>query len=158
MAVHRKTQKSIGNYDAKFLGPFTARQSLWMGIGLVPSVFIGYNEYLVGLDLGIILITVAVIMAVPLFMAFGEKVTYGMKPEDFARQYYRYRILAPKVRVSKTETYDDVIYEKKQKEEAAATESGTKKTSKSKETNVVRTKNGFKEYAHKISKDYPEFL
>ena len=156
MAVYRKTQRSLGNYDAKFLGPFTARQSIWMGIGIVPAAFLGYNEYLVGLDIGVVFLTVVLVMIIPLFMAFGEKITYGMKPEDFAKQFYQYRIAAPKVRLYKTETYDDVMYKQKQKEEAA--EKGAEKGAKSKGTKVVRTKGKFKEYEHKKSKTYQEYL
>lgn len=118
MAVHRKTQKSLGSYDAKFLGPFTMRQSICLGIGMVPSVLIGYTEYKSGFDLGIIFLTVVIIMAIPLFFAFGEKITYGMKPEDFAKQYYIYRIQAPKIRMYKTNTYDDIMWAQKQKEAA----------------------------------------
>lgn len=174
MAVHRKTQKSLGNYDAKFLGPFTMRQSICIGVGLVPSALVGYMEYTAGLDIGLIFMTIVVIMVVPLFLAFGEKITYGMKPEDFAKQYYIYRIQAPKVRLYKTETYDDIMWTQKQKE-AAKDSSGKKKTNASKkksaesdedEEDTKKKKKGnsgtkkgkFRVYEHKKNKAYPDYL
>ena len=33
MAISRKTQKDIGQYEPKFIGPFTGRQSAAVGIG-----------------------------------------------------------------------------------------------------------------------------
>ena len=157
MAVHRKTQKSLGNYDAKFLGPFTMRQSIWLGIGIAPSVLIGFNEYKAGLDVGIIFVTVVIIMAIPLFLGFGEKITYGMKPEDFARQYYVYRILAPKVRKYATETYDDINWKKVQKESSNKTDDEEKSKSKKQKKNVQK-KGKFNIYEHKKNKNYAEFL
>ena len=172
MAVHRKTQKSLGSYDAKFLGPFTMRQSICLGIGMVPSVLIGYTEYKSGFDLGIIFLTVVIIMASPLFFAGGEKITYGMKPEDFAKQYYIYRIQAPKIRMYKTNTYDDIMWAQKQKEAAKQQTSGKNGTKASKKKGAEQdeedqgkkntkksgpTKGRFRIYDHKKNKSYPDF-
>lgn len=172
MAEHRKTQKSIGNYDAKFFGPFTMRQSICIGVGLVPSAIVGYTELKSGLDVGIIFVTIAAIMAIPLFLAFGDKITYGMKPEEFAKQYYIYRIQAPKIRLYKTQTYDDVLWAQKQKEEAKAQTSGKNKTKTSpkedadESTQDKKNNTGkpgpptskFRIYEHKKNKEYPSYL
>lgn len=154
MAVHRKTQKSLGSYDAKFLGPFTMRQSICLGIGLVPSALVGYAEFQSGLDIGFVFITVVLIMLIPLFLGFGEKITYGMKPEAFAKQYYIYRIQAPKIRKYKTVTFDDILWnQKKTTTESASGEKETKKKG-----SKVTSKNKFKIYEHKKSKEYEEYL
>lgn len=173
MAVHRKTQKSLGNYDAKFLGAFTMRQSICLGVGLVPSALLGYTEYKSGFDIGIVFLTVVIIMVIPLFLGFGDKITYGMKPEDFAKQYYIYRIQAPKIRLYKTQTYDDIMWAQKQKEAAKAKDSSNngKKASKKKSAEINETeqdkkntkksgavKGKFRIYEHKKNKTYPEFL
>lgn len=169
MAVHRKTQKSLGNYDAKFVGPFTMRQTIWMGIGLVPSCLVGYMQFTAGFDYGIIFCTVVLIMAIPLFLAFGEKITYEMKPEDFAKQYYIYRLQAPKVRLYKTETYDDILWKQKKKDEAKETKekSSSKKRRKTKEetdseVGEPKKKSGtrkgkFMVYEHKKNNSFLEY-
>ena len=111
-------------------------------------------------------------MAIPLFFAFGEKITYGMKPEDFAKQYYIYRIQAPKIRMYKTNTYDDIMWAQKQKEAAKQQTSGKNGTKASKKKGAEQdeedqgkkntkksgpTKGRFRIYEHKKNKSYPDF-
>ncbi len=70
-------------------------------------------------------------MGGPCFLAFGQKMCYGMKPEDFIADYIYYHFKCPRERFYKTETLDDIL-EKKQKKEAALEEENSK-SKKSKE-------------------------
>ena len=45
MAVTRRTLKDVGSYEAKFIGPFTIRQSVCLGIGVIPAAFVDYLLY-----------------------------------------------------------------------------------------------------------------
>lgn len=109
-AIIRKTQKDIGNYEAKLIGPFTSRQVVCIGIGVIPT-FIGiWIARGSGADpmsyLGIAIIC----MAIPCFFAFGQKFCYGMKPENFLADYIHYHQHSARIRLYKTKTYDDVLY------------------------------------------------
>lgn len=169
MAITRITQKDIGNYESKLLGPLTTRQTIIMAVGVVPTMFIDYAIYNMGVDMYTLFGITMVLMIIPTFIAFGKSLTYGMNPEDFLKEYYQYHILPPKVRLYKTETLDDVL-EKKAKKEAQKSEevNGSNKKKKDK-TNKKTTKKSrdplatkykdkkFVTYAHVENKAYKSF-
>lgn len=107
MAVSRKTQKDVGNYEAKFIGPFTARETGFLGIGAVISAVIGVLMEVMGFDYITIAMVVLVIMSPFVWLAKANP--YGMKAEVFLKEYYLYHILSPNNRPYKTETGLDIM-------------------------------------------------
>lgn len=178
MAVTRRTLKDVGSYEAKFIGPFTIRQSVCLGIGVIPAAFVDYLLYNVTREASLLFVVTVIIMAPAIFMAFGSKVCHDMKPEDFVRDYIKYKIMAPPIRLYETRTRDDEIWEeelkrrKKEDPEAfeeeeqivEADEKGKKKKGKKgkkSETSESSYKVGnrtFKKYPHKESQTIREAL
>ena len=144
MAISRNTQKDIGNYEAKLIGPFTTRQCIFVGVGLVPSFFIGYSLFTTKMDVITILFVIAIIMAPFLFFAFAHP--YGMKPETFLREYYIYHILAPAKRLYVRETFDDGLEKEQKKQQSLSNNKKENRNQTSQKT------------THKKDKDYPDFL
>jgi len=163
MAISRKTQKDIGNYEAKLLGPFTTRQCIFLAIGIVPTFLIDYILYTIGVDMYTLFGISFIIMAVPCFFAFGSSLTYDMKPEDFIKDYYHYHILAPRIRKYETETLDDVLDKENKKLQKSDdiennetdTPKSKKKGSKEKEP---KTFGKMKLYPHKADSEFKEFV
>lgn len=136
MAVTRKTQKDIGNYEAKLIGPLTSRQCIFLGIGLVPTCVVGYIVGSTGADPATIFLICAFIIAPFVFLSFAHP--YGMKPEVFLKEYYIYHIAAPKKRLYQTITRIDEMKD-----------SPSQDNSKSSKNNKP---------VHKKDPDYPDFL
>ncbi len=169
MAVTRPTPKDIGNYEAKLIGPFTQRQTICLAAGAVPSVAIAFAMKAVNTDVYVILAVVFLIMALPCFLAFGQKLTYGMKPEDFAISFYQYSIISPGVRVYKTVTLDDRLAEKKKADQQKQMMRGKKsrkkmEAEKKKEEEMRKKAEGtrylspkYKPYPHRVSKNHKGF-
>lgn len=150
MAISRKTQKDIGKYEAKLLGPFTTRQVICIASGAVPTVAIDYLLFRFGKVDAYSLFGIAfVLMVIPCFFGFGQKICHGQKPEDFLRDYYFYHVLAPKIRLHEVESYDDVLDAKLKKTTASS--------DKSKNGNDEITGSS-KKKACKKDKDYPYIL
>lgn len=149
MAVSRRTQRDIGNYEAKLIGPFTTRQIVFLAVGMVPAFFIDYILYTLSVDIYSIFAVTFLIMAVPGFFAFGSSLTYDMKPELFLKDYYLYHILAPKKRLYKTETLDDILEREENKKQKA-----DKKQTKTPE---LKTFGKMKIYPHKPDETLKEF-
>ncbi len=164
MAVSRPTPKDIGNYEAKLIGPFTQRQTVCLAIGIVPSVIVAFALKAIGMDPYLIVGFVIAIMAIPCFLAFGQKFTYGMKPEDFVISYYQYNILSSRIRLYKTVTMDDKLEEEKRlAEEKLQKKRGKKKPKKEDKKKNANSKNAmgtrflspkYTAYTHKSSKQY----
>lgn len=162
MAVMRTTLKDVGSYEAKLLGPFTTRQSICLGAGAIPSVALDYIAYNITSDATLLFVITMVIMAPFIFLGFGSKFCHDMKPEDFVRDYIKYKVMAPPVRLYASETYYDKFekeYDKAHKDELNGTSDETefdgkkKSKSKSKEsesTFTVGTRK-FTKYTHKKS-------
>ena len=156
MAVLRHTQKDIGNYEAKLIGPFTSRQLFFLAIGIVPTAIIDYILFMLGFDIYSLFGITFLIMAIPCFFAFGQSLTYGMKPEDFLKDYYKYHILAPQKRIYQTETLDDQLkWEQTVSEEPQDT--GAKKDTKKKKNEPVKMIGKMKIYPHKADTEFKEF-
>lgn len=137
--VMRKTQKDVGNFQSKLIGPFTARQTVFVGIGVIIDIFVYSILKGTGLDINSI-IPVCFIVMVP-FIALAYIHPYGMKCEEFLYQYYIYHIAAPPVRKYETHTALDDIPEKLSKEEQKVQKRLHEKMKK-----------------HKECKEYPSFL
>ena len=139
MAVTRRTQKDIGSYEPKFIGPLTLRQSIAVGIGVILCVFACYLLKDFGMDMTTMFFICFIIMAP--FVIFGFVKPYGMKAEEFVKEYYEYHIRRPNIR--KYETVTDLdTFEWKEPENP----DGEIKNKKQ------------KPYVHKKDKDYPEYL
>lgn len=158
MAISRHTQKDIGNYEAKLIGPFTTRQIIFLAIGLVPTFLVDYVLYTLGVDTYTIFGITLVIMIVPCFFAFGSKLTYDMKPEDFLKDYYTYHILAPRIRKYQTETLDDVL-DKESKKNQMQIQAQESDDNKKKKTTEKKPKLFGKMiiYPHKPDTEFQDF-
>lgn len=105
--VSRKTQKDVGNFKAKLVGPLTTRQVVFVGLGVVVD-FLAYSVLKgAGLDMNTIAPLCLLVMAP--FAVFGSCFPYGMTCEEFLYQYYIYHIVAPPVREYCTHTALDDI-------------------------------------------------
>jgi len=138
MAISRKTQKDVGKYQAKLVGPFTVRQTIFVGIASVDAIIIWniLDAMQMGLEDKVVTI---LIFAAPIAL-LGFLNPYGMTCLEFLRQYYEYHILSSKKRIYQTVTDDEKIILQQEKEK----QQSNKKNSKSK---VV----------HKKDKDFPEY-
>lgn len=115
--IMRKAQKDIGDHESKLIGPFTSRQVALLGAGIVPTVAAIFILRGLGADMSVMVMFAMFFMAGPCFLAFGKKMCYGMKPEDFVADYIFYHFKCPRERFYKTETLDDTLEKKKKKEE-----------------------------------------
>lgn len=102
MAIEIKIPKEINRYEAKFIGPFTLRQSICLLICLPLGVglYMLSKPYL-GSD-------VAGFMVVPpaiIGYLFGWYKPYGMKFELYLRSVFINSFIAPAKRPYKTENY-----------------------------------------------------
>lgn len=143
MTVQRKTQKDVGKFEHKFVGPFTTTQCIFAGIGIVLGVTIKFLLDGLGID------NAVSIMAAILFSAFGfvvgTKKIQGMSMLEYLKVYRDTCVNNPKKRLYKTVTDIDAYVElEKKKKEKEALQSGKKKPE------VKKT--------HKSFKEYPEYL
>lgn len=154
MAVARKTQKDIGNHEAKFIGPLTIRQTAAIGLGAIPTVFIYFILY--NITNSFTVSCAALIFMIPsAFIAFGKDLCYGLNPEDYLIEYYFYHIKSPNRRVYKTVTVDDRLYDAKIKElkKEKAKQDAKKKRKEAAENEIVIPEKGFKKYPHPKEED-----
>jgi len=162
MAVTKPTPKDVGSYEAKLLGPFTQRQTICLAIGIIPCVLVSAILNAVGVDGYAIAAVCIFIMVLPCFFAFGSKICYGTRPEDFVIEYYRYHIKSRSVRLYETNTLDDKLDVVKQKEQIKeqkrlGIEEEPKAEFKKKQRPATKTKYKdmrFKEFGHTDSKEY----
>ena len=126
--VSRKTQKDVGNFKAKLVGPLTARQVAFVGIGAVIDVLVSSAMHGVGFDINMIA-AVCICIIIP-FVLFGTVNPYGMTCEKFLYQFYIYHIAAPPVRKYCTHTALDDIETEISPEDRKKMESKKKKMSK----------------------------
>lgn len=144
MAVTRKTQKDIGNYEPKFIGPFTIRVFCFTVVGVLIGGIVGFFIYSYSLgEADTITIAVFPVIIAAAFALFGKAKPYGMKAEDYLKQTYLYRIQSPPVRAYKTETVLDHIKLPEENEETDKENSSKKKTQS--------------KPVHKPDKEYPDY-
>lgn len=128
MSIEIKIPKEINKYEAKFIGPFTLRQTLSLGICLPVGVglYILSKPY-VGSDIAGFL----VVPPAAIGYLFGWYKPYGMKFEVYLKSAFINSFVAPSKRVYKTENYySQVLADIKKEDEAelaAQTDSSKKK-------------------------------
>lgn len=156
MAITKPTPKDVGNYESKLVGPFTQRQTICLATGIVPCMMLGTLCSALHVNGYDIIVFCVLIMIIPCFLAFGSKLCYGMKPEDFLTEYIIYHIKSKKIRLYETVTLDDkleIVRNKGKKNEPNV----KTKQDKKKEKTIVKTKfkdKRFKPLPHIKSKEY----
>lgn len=103
--VTRHTQKDVGHFESKLVGPFTTRQTIFIGAAAAVDIIVFNILKVTGIDTSN-LITICGLIAVP-FILFAYVKPYGMKMEEFLEQYYIYKIQAPSIRYAETHTWLD---------------------------------------------------
>lgn len=114
MAIEVKIPKEINTYEAKFIGPFTMRQSVALLIAL-PACIVVYNflkEYM-STDV------VVFFLMIPAGVAylFGWCKPYGMKFEKFLSNVFISAFVAPSKRKYVTNNYYSTLAKKIREEE-----------------------------------------
>jgi hypothetical protein len=102
MAVSRKTQKDIGNFEAKLIGPFTTRQTYLVGTAAAICVMLYTFLSSIGASL-VVRVVACLIVAVP-FITVACITLYDMKLDVFLKEYYEYHIKSPDVRLYQIQT------------------------------------------------------
>lgn len=126
--VSRKTQKDVGKFKAKLAGPFTARQTVFIGMGTAVDILVCSAMHGAGFDINVIA-AVCICIIAP-FVLFGTVNPYGMTCEKFLYQFYIYHIVAPSVRKYCTHTALDDINTEISPEDKKKMEIKKKKMSK----------------------------
>lgn len=123
MAIEIKIPKEINKYEAKFIGPFTMRQSICLAIAL-PACILLYNflkPYIPVDVVGFVCIFPAAIAYL-----FGWCKPYGMKFEKFVQSVFISSFVAPSKRKYCTENFYAAIAEEIRNEEKLAQEADSK--------------------------------
>lgn len=158
--ISRRTEKDIGNYEAKLIGPFTARQCIFLAIGAVPTAAACFAIHSVSND-PYAMFGVAVLFMTPaIFFAFGQKICFGMKPEEFLVEYYYYHFKCPRRRLYETKTLDDKFEAERLKEEAKEQQaSGEKKKGKKGKDEAEKPRSECEQvkFPHKNDPNFPSF-
>lgn len=98
--IEIQINKDVGSYDAKFIGPFTMRQTVCLCIA-APICWAIYKVLtpIMSLDVA------GFFIAIPAGIAFlfGWTKPYGMRPEKFIRSIFVSLVLAPANRKYKTD-------------------------------------------------------
>lgn len=104
MAIEIRINKEIGNFEPKFVGPFTIRQAVCLLIGAPICFFIyKFTAPVITADLAGFLCTIPAAAAV----AIGWVKPYGMKMEKFIQSVFINRVVAPANRRYKTENHHE---------------------------------------------------
>lgn len=134
MAVSRRTQKDVGKFEAKLIGPFTAHQCVFVGIGGVLALLLKFLGDALGLPTEV---TIVLIVMVAGFCAFlGFKKFNGMTALEYLKLIKDQKMANPGKRLYKASTDLDVLTPREKHELAV------KKAEK---------------HEHKPSKEYPSF-
>ncbi|MFT4144383.1 MAG: PrgI family protein [Mobilitalea sp.] len=145
MALSRKTQKDVGKYQAKLVGPFTVRQSIFVGIAAVISMILWNMSDMFQMSMDSKIMTILVVAAPVALLGFLNP--YGMTCLEFIKQYYEYHILSSKKRIYQTITDDEKIIAQQEKQSQSSTKNKKNKSQQKKEAAPV----------HKKDKDFPEY-
>ncbi len=140
--IEVQVPKDIAGYETPFIGPLTARQTVFGSIAFVVE-YIYYNvvKFLdVQLDMNS-LICIGIIIAVPI-LYFAVSKPYGMRPETYLYNYLIPSMLAPKDRPYETKlTYDSILEELDRVEEAEElSKNGNKKKKNTKDKKNTKKK------------------
>lgn len=145
MALSRKTQKDVGKYQAKLVGPFTVRQSIFVGIAAVIAMILWNMSDMFQMSMDSKIMTILVVAAPVALLGFLNP--YGMTCLEFIKQYYEYHILSSKKRIYQTITDDEKIIAQQEKQTQSSTKNKKNKLWQKKEAAPV----------HKKDKDFPEY-
>ena len=145
MALSRKTQKDVGKYQAKLVGPFTVRQSIFVGIAAVIAMILWNMSDMFQMSMDSKIMTILVVAAPIALLGFLNP--YGMTCLEFIKQYYEYHILSSKKRIYQTITDDEKIIAQQEKQTQSSTKNKKNKSQQKKEAAPV----------HKKDKDFPEY-
>ena len=146
MAVTRRTQKDVGRFEAKLIGPFTTHQTIFLAIGAVLCLFIKLLCSGIGLDT--VITTVLMILFGGGCILLGFIKPLGMTMTDYIKLMVETQVLNPGKRPYKSHTDIDCL-EVKRLESVAPT---TKKTKKGQSDDIETHK------PHKKYKEYKEYL
>lgn len=100
--------KDVGSYEAKFIGPFTMRQTFCLCIA-APICWFVYKvaSPVMSSDAAGFLLMIPAAVA----WIFGWTKPYGMRPEKFIQSVFINMVLAPAIRKYKTEfRANDVVF------------------------------------------------
>lgn len=105
MAIEIEITKEIGNYEPKFVGPLTIRQTacLSVAVPICILIYVTLSPVLTGDVAGFFCIIPAGFAA-----AFGWLKPYGMKAEEFLRSVFMNTLVAPSNRKYIIENQSDV--------------------------------------------------
>lgn len=123
--VSRHTQKDVGKFESKLIGPFTSRQVVFVGAAVVIDILLFNILKAVGVDSSGC-IGACALVSIP-FILCGYVKPYGMKMEEFLYQYYIYKVCAPSIRKYETHTWLDDHQEKLSPKEQKEQEKKKKK-------------------------------
>lgn len=135
--IEIKIPKEINKYEAKFIGPFTLRQTIAVCLAL-PLCVIVFNvakPYLGTDATGFLCIIPA-----SLGYLFGWFRPYGMKFEKFLKSCFISAVLSPSKRKYKSKNYYEILNEMAEKEEAGLSDNDSKSGKASK-----KQKNAYKQ-------------
>lgn len=142
MAIEIEMTKEIGNYEPKFIGPFTIRQTVCLSIAapVCILIYITLSPILTGDVAGFFCIIPAAIAA-----AFGWLKPYGMKAEEFVRSIFINIVVAPSNRkyiiTNECDVISDTYIPPEQKTVTEHTENDTEnKTTEKQNRNIKKDK------------------
>ena len=134
--IEIKIPKEINKYEAKFIGPFSLRQTICICLALPACVLIfNFLKPYLGSD------ATGFVCIIPASIGwlFGWFKPYGMKFEKFLRSCFISAVLSPTKRKYKSKNYFETLNEMAEKE---AQEASVGSKSKSKKKN---SKNSYKQ-------------
>lgn len=104
--IEIKIPKEVTKYEAKLVGPFTARQcvALLIFVPLIAFCYINLSK--------VVNSTVALYVCVPIGgvgAVFGWIKPYGLTVEKYLKSMFINSFIAPSVRLYKTENYYDIL-------------------------------------------------
>lgn len=135
MAVSRKTQKDVGKFEAKFVGPFTMHQTIFVAIAVVLAIIVKLIMDAIEAPTELTVVLMVAVAIPPAFLGF--KKFNGMTAIEYFKLYKDTRIDNPSVRLYKRETDIDVAMKAEERKKAA--------------------EKAKKPYVHKSSEEFPDF-
>lgn len=122
--IEIKIPKEVNTYEAKFIGPFTLRQSICLLIAM-PACILLYN--LLGSIVPRDLLFLFMIIPAGIAYLFGWFKPYGLKFEKFLQNVFITAFVAPSKRKYSTENYFAYLNEQIRKEEQESASDNEKK-------------------------------
>lgn len=150
--INIQIPKDIREYETRFIGPFTARETGSIAIASV-MVFLGVEFETKILHMPVVSYIPPLIPAlIPLFFGFGEK-GLRMKPEVYLMTVFRNQFIVPKHRPFKTHNLYDIMMkdmEQELKEDGIDTDEDDDIPEKSEKQKEKERKRRIKELNHEF--------